>query len=69
MADDDCCNLPLLRLQLLQHREHKDCCLPHARLCLTEHVHAQDGLWYALVLHCNKRGPSQLLCILLAVFK
>ena len=48
-------------LNLLQHAEHKHSRLPHAGLGLAQHVHAQDGLRDALVLHCEQqttRRPS-----------
>lgn len=34
----------LLGNELLQRRQHEDRRLAHARLCLAEHVHGQDGL-------------------------
>ena len=38
-------------LQLLQHRQHEHRGLAHAGLGLADHVHAQDRLGDALVLH------------------
>lgn len=43
-------------LQLLQAGDDKHRGLAHARLGLADHVHAQDGLRDALVLHCKRRG-------------
>ena len=50
VAEHQRAHLRLLRLQLVQAREHEDGRLPHPRLCLAEHVHAEDGLRDALVL-------------------
>jgi hypothetical protein len=45
-------------LDLLQHAEHEDGCLAHAGLGLAQHVHAQDRLGDALVLHCSASGNT-----------
>mmetsp|Transcript_13392 Transcript_13392/g.34357 ORF Transcript_13392/g.34357 Transcript_13392/m.34357 type:complete len:374 (-) Transcript_13392:267-1388(-) len=50
VAQHDGRHLALLRLQLLQHGQHEDCSLTHTRLGLANDVHAQDGLWDALML-------------------
>ena len=52
MADDNGANLALLGLQLLQDGQHEHSRLAHARLGLAQHVHAQNRLGYAFVLHC-----------------
>ena len=51
VAQDDGADLRLLGLELVQRGEHEDCGLAHARLGLAEHVHPEDRLRYALVLH------------------
>ena len=40
--------------KLLQCSENKHSSLAHARLSLAQHIHTQNGLWDAFVLHCNE---------------
>ena len=49
-------HLAVHRLQLLQGGDDEHRGLAHAGLGLADHVHAQDGLGDALVLHCEQRG-------------
>mmetsp|Transcript_23196 Transcript_23196/g.59619 ORF Transcript_23196/g.59619 Transcript_23196/m.59619 type:complete len:325 (+) Transcript_23196:629-1603(+) len=51
VAHHDHRRLCLFGLELVQHGQHKHGRLAHARLGLADHVHAQDGLRNALVLH------------------
>ena len=55
VADHDAAHFALLRLQLLEDREHEDSSLPHAGLGLAQDIHAQYRLRYALVLDCAPR--------------
>lgn len=52
VADDESRYFLVHRLKLLKDGQHEHCGLPHPRLCLTDHIHAKDGLWDALMLHC-----------------
>ena len=52
VAYDQSSNLLVHRLKLLEDGKHEHGSLPHPRLGLTDHIHAKDGLWDALVLHC-----------------
>ena len=54
VADDKSRNFLVNRLKLLEDGQHEHCGLPHPRLCLTDHIHAQDGLWNTLMLHCTR---------------
>ena len=53
MANDQSRNFLVYRLKLLEDGQHEHCGLSHPRLCLTDHIHAKDGLWDTLVLHCT----------------
>ena len=46
--------LAIDRFQLLQCGQHKDGRLAHPGLRLTQHVHGQNGLRDAFMLHCKK---------------
>lgn len=48
------CYLSSHWFQLLECRQDKDGRLPHTRLGLAQHIHAQDGLWNALMLNWKR---------------
>lgn len=54
--------LAIHRLQLLQRRDDEHGGLAHARLGLADHIHAQNGLGDALVLHCGAAVGGRQTC-------
>lgn len=58
VAYDQSSHLLVHRLKLLEDGKHEDSSLPHPRLGLTDHIHAKDGLWDTLMLHCASTRSS-----------
>ena len=61
MAHDKHTDLAVHWLQLLEGGYHKDSCLAHTTLSLTDDIHAQDSLRDALILDCGSEIKSSLI--------
>ena len=59
VAEDESADGVLLGLKLVEGGEDEDRGLAHARLGLAQHVHTEDRLGNALVLHLEERGRSE----------
>ena len=59
MAQDERADLAGHGLKLLQHGQHEHRRLAHAGLGLADHVHPQNRLRDALVLHCDGREEEE----------
>jgi len=56
VAHDDDRHLAVHRLKLLKRSQNEHGSLTHSGLSLAQDVHAEDSLWNALVLDCNKNS-------------
>jgi hypothetical protein len=56
-------HLSSYRLNLLESRKDKHCCLPHSWLGLADDIHSKNCLWYAFMLNCSIK-PMIGMCLL-----